>query len=43
MKKLKGAKRDETQWICGWFRGVADTLGCTALDVLAASRKAKAA
>jgi hypothetical protein len=38
-KKLKGEKRDEVQWICGWFRGVADALGCEAIDVLTASRR----
>jgi hypothetical protein len=43
LSKLKGAKRDETLWITGWFRGVADVLGCEAISVLDAARKLKAA
>lgn len=40
LAKLKGAKRDEVRWICGWFRGVADALSCDPLAVLRAGRNA---
>lgn len=38
LAKLKGEKRDEVKWICGWFRGVADAIKREPIDVLRSAR-----
>lgn len=38
--KLAAGKRESTVWIMGWFRGVADALGCDPIAVLRAGRAA---
>ena len=38
LEALRDDKRDEALWVTGWFRGVADVLGCEALEVLASAR-----
>jgi hypothetical protein len=41
LKTLSPTKREETLWITGWFRGVADARGCEALAILRAGRLIK--
>lgn len=38
LRALTGEKRAEAEWTLGWFRGMADALGCEPLAVLRAGR-----
>jgi hypothetical protein len=38
LRALAGPKRDEANWLLGWFRGAADVMGREPLELLRAGR-----